>query len=71
MYVSESCLDFARPFTSRGDMALKAIVLDSRPLAKYFRPEDYLTYVLVVDSSGIIQVSYEDGEWVTKMEMSR
>jgi hypothetical protein len=52
-------------------MALKAIVLDSRPLAKYFRPEDYLTYVLVVDSSGIIQVSYEDGEWVTKMEMSR
>jgi len=54
------------PVTING--RLKAIVLDSRPLTKYFHPEDFVTSVLVVDSTGIIEVAYVDGKWVTEKD---
>lgn len=40
---------------------LKAIVLNSRPLADYYRPEDYTT-VRVVDSDGIVEWGYSEDE---------
>jgi hypothetical protein len=45
---------------------VKAFVVDSRPLGRYFDPprkgyED--VSVLSVDSSGITEISYKDGKW--------
>lgn len=51
------------PATIRGPV--KAFVMDSRPLAKYFNPPedgDEDVSILVVDSSGIVEISYDDGE---------
>ena len=55
------------PVTIRGPV--KAFVMDSRPLAKYFNPPedgDEFLAVLAVDSSGIVEISHEDGEWKRK-----
>jgi hypothetical protein len=48
---------------------VKAFVVDSRPLVKYFDPpEDGVedVSVLSVDSSGITEISYKDDEWERK-----
>ena len=51
------------PVTINGPV--KAFVLNSRPLSDYFAPED-ATSVLVVDSSGITKLTYEEGEWTAE-----
>ncbi|MEX0641434.1 MAG: hypothetical protein WD468_01970 [Pirellulales bacterium] len=44
--------------------AVKAIVLDSRPLIEYFWPEEHeMPNVHIVDSSSIRELSFEDGSW--------
>ncbi len=43
---------------------LKAIVLGSEPLTTYFRPKEYQTPpVVVVDSAGVTELTYRDGDW--------
>jgi hypothetical protein len=46
---------------------VKAIALDSRPLIEYFRPDDDMAAtVFIAYSSGIRELSHEDGTWVAK-----
>ncbi len=46
--------------------SVKAIVLDSRPLIEYFRPdEEEMPSVYIVDSSSIRELSYEEDRWKT------
>jgi hypothetical protein len=52
------------PIIVRGPV--KAFVVDSRPLAKYFDPcddADEDISVLTVDSEGVIEITKDDGEW--------
>ena len=47
--------------------AVKAFVVDSRPLSMYFDPPpdaDEDISLLSVDSNGITELTYKDGEWV-------
>ncbi|HEY3392818.1 MAG TPA: hypothetical protein VGK58_08930 [Lacipirellulaceae bacterium] len=45
----------------------KAIVVETRPLAEYFRRHEMAT-LWIVDSSGIVEMWYEDGKWVTETD---